>query len=270
MVVFPNAKINLGLHVTGQRKDGFHDIESLMYPVTLCDILEIIPSGSGTIEFRSTGLPVPGTMTDNLCIKAFNLLASTFPLPAVKIHLHKVIPMGSGLGGGSSDAAFTLKILNELFSIGLSPVQLMEFSGKLGSDCPFFIENRPGLATGRGDLLQPVSPDIAGYSCIIVVPDVHVSTAEAYAGVTVKKPAEPIPGIVTRSPESWKDHLVNDFEQTVIRRYPVIGGIKEELYSAGAVYVSMSGSGSAVYGVFCGEAPDRNRFPGFFTWTGWL
>ncbi|MCX6243636.1 MAG: 4-(cytidine 5'-diphospho)-2-C-methyl-D-erythritol kinase [Bacteroidetes bacterium] len=270
MVVFPNAKINLGLNITSKRPDGFHDIETLLYPVAFRDILEILPSETGKLEFQVTGLPVPGDLSGNLCTRAYNLLAEEHTIQPARMHLHKIIPMGAGLGGGSSDAAFTIKLLNDLFSIGLSSEQMMDYARRLGSDCPFFIENSPALATGRGDQLKQFSSVLSGYSCMIVLPPIHVNTAEAYAGVTPKEPIEPIREVLSRSLNEWKDSLFNDFQKTVFSRFPQVSNIKDQLYSAGAIYASMSGSGSAVYGIFHGEAPGAELFPGFLTWSGAL
>ncbi len=268
MLAFPNAKINLGLNVTGIRADGFHDIETVLFPVAFRDILEIIPSGEQQFEFRHSGLNIPGKVDDNLCLHAYHLIKSGFQIPTVRMHLHKVIPIGAGLGGGSSDAAFTIKVLNDLFSLALTPLQMMDYAGKLGSDCPFFIGNKPVFASGKGDQFEPVELNLAGYSIVIIIPPVHVSTADAYEQVAIKKPVESLRSILNASPGEWKDRVVNDFEGSVFQRYPVILQIKEKLYAAGAVYASMSGSGSAVYGLFDQHLPDLNSFAGCITWTG--
>jgi len=270
MLAFPNAKINLGLNVTGIRADGFHDIETMLFPVSFRDILEIMPSGDQQVEFRQSGLTIPGKTDENLSLRAYQLIKSGFKIPAVRMHLHKVIPMGAGLGGGSSDAAFTIKLLNDLFSLALTPQQMMDHAGKLGSDCAFFIGNKPVFATGRGDRFEPVELNLAGYTIVIVVPPVHVSTVEAYEQVTVKKPAGSLLAIMKASPREWRDLLVNDFEGPIFHRYPEIGQIKKKLYAAGAVYASMSGSGSAIYGLFDRLPPDLNSFTGCITWTGKL
>ena len=270
MLAFPNAKINLGLNVTGIRTDGFHDIETVFIPVAFRDILEIVPSGEQQVEFRHSGLAIPGKGDENLSLRAYHLIKSGFQIPTVRMHLHKVIPMGAGLGGGSSDAAVTIKLLNEIFSLTMTPLQMMDYAGKLGSDCAFFIDNKPVFATGRGDQFEPVELNLAGYSIVIVIPPVHVSTAEAYEYVTIKKPVESLRAILKASPREWKDRLVNDFERSVFQRYPGILQIKEKLYEAGAVYVSMSGSGSAVYGLFYQLLPDLSSFAGCNTWTGKL
>ncbi len=270
MLAFPNAKINLGLNVTGIRSDGFHDIETVLIPVAFRDILEIIPSGEQKVEFRFSGLTIPGKADENLCLRAYHLIKSVFQIPTVRMHLHKVIPVGAGLGGGSSDAAFTIKLLNDLFSLTMTPLQMMDYAGKLGSDCAFFIDSKPVFATGRGDQFEPVELNLAGYSIVMVIPPVHISTAEAYEYVAVKKPVESLRAILKTSPFEWKDRLVNDFEGSVFKHYPGFLQIKEKLYEAGAVYVSMSGSGSAVYGLFDQLLPDLSSFAGCSTWTGKL
>lgn len=270
MLAFPNSKINLGLNVTGIRADGFHNIETVLFPVAFRDILEIIPSGEQHVEFRHSGLTVPGKVDDNLCLRAYHLIKSGFQIPTVRMHLHKVIPIGAGLGGGSSDAAFTIKVLADLFSLAMSPLQMLDYAGKLGSDCPFFIVNKPVFASGRGDQFEPFELNLAGYSIVIVIPPVHVSTADAYEQVAIKKPVESLRTILKASPGEWKDHLVNDFESSVFHRYPVILQLKKKLYTAGAVYASMTGSGSAVYGLFDRLLPDLNSFAGCITWTGKL
>lgn len=270
MLVFPNAKINLGLNVTGKRPDGFHDIETVLFPVDFRDVLEIVPGGGQAVEFRQNGLKVPGKPEDNLCLRAYHLMKSEFAIPAVKMHLKKVIPMGAGLGGGSSDAAYTIKALNALFTLGLSSSRMMQYAGQLGSDCAFFIENKPVFAVGRGDSFENLELNLAGYSIVMVIPPVHVSTAEAYQQVAVKKPPESIRDIIKEVPGEWKGRLVNNFEVPVSRLHPVIRLIREKLYEAGAVYASMSGSGSAVYGLFREQMPARLDFPGCLIWTGKL
>jgi 4-diphosphocytidyl-2-C-methyl-D-erythritol kinase len=270
MLAFPNAKINLGLNVTGIRPDGFHEIETVIVPVGLRDVLEIIPSGEHPFEFQNSGLTIPGKMGENLCLRAYDLLGKEFLIPSVKMHLHKMIPMGSGLGGGSSDAAFTIKLLKTLFSLSLNTSQMMQYAARLGSDCAFFIGNEPAFAGGRGDSFEPVELNPAGFSVMIIIPPVHVSTAEAYKHVPVIKPGESIRDILKSSPFEWRNRLVNDFEDSVFQRYPEILQIKEKLYDEGAVYASMSGSGSAVYGLFDQHLPDLNSFQGCMTWTGKL
>jgi 4-diphosphocytidyl-2-C-methyl-D-erythritol kinase len=266
MITFPNCKINLGLNVVRRREDGFHDIETVFYPVPPRDALEILPAADGLFEFSTSGTEIPGDPGQNLCVKAFRLLQSEYSIPAVKMHLHKVIPTGSGLGGGSADGAFALAMLNELFGLEISTGKLIHFAGSLGSDCAFFIENRPCFATGKGDRLEPVTVDLRGWYFALVIPGVHVSTPEAYRLVTPAQPARPVSEIITLPVGEWKELLVNDFEKSVSEKFPVIGQVKQQLYAMGAVYASMSGSGSAVFGLF--EAcPDLGGFGECSTWA---
>jgi 4-diphosphocytidyl-2-C-methyl-D-erythritol kinase len=270
MLAFPNAKINLGLNVTGIRSDGFHEIETVIVPVGLRDILEIVPSGEQHVNFHSSGLTIPGKVADNLCLHAYELIRSGFQIPRIRMHLHKMIPMGAGLGGGSSDAVSAIKLLRTIFSLELTDMQLFDYAGKMGSDCAFFIGNKPVFASGKGDHLEPVELNLAGYSVVIIIPPVHVNTADAYKQVAVNKPVESLRTILKASPREWKNSLVNDFEDSVFKQYPVILEIKKTLYAEGAVYASMSGSGSAVYGLFNQALPDLTSFKGCITWTGSL
>lgn len=252
MIAFPNCKINIGLNIIRKREDGFHDLETVFFPIPFTDVLEILPSekpSAISIGLTVTGLPVDPT--DNLCNKAYNLLKQDFAsLPAIKMHLHKAIPMGAGLGGGSSDAAFTLQLLNETFKLDLSAEQLMNYALQLGSDVPFFMINEPCFATGRGEKLQPIKVDLTSYKLLLVNPGIHISTKWAFSNVTPQKPKIPITQIIAQPMETWKDLLQNDFEVPVFAEYPEIEKIKDDMYKKGAVYASMSGSGSSVYGIF--------------------
>ena len=270
MIQFPNGKINLGLHVVARRPDGFHDIESVMYPVPLCDALEIIPAPGDVEQFHSTGLAIPGGEEHNLCVRAYRLLRDEFRIPTVKMHLHKVIPMGSGLGGGSSDGAFTLKMLNELFGLGLDIGHLQELARSLGSDCPFFIRNQPQFVYGKGDQAEPVTVDLSGFYLGLVIPDIHISTADAYRMVAPTLPTLDLKQVVSLPPDQWKDRMTNDFERPVFEKYSAVSSVKQRLYQAGAIYSSMTGSGSAVYGLFEKNIGVKGIFPGCFTWTAQL
>lgn len=250
MIAFPNAKINLGLKITQKRTDGFHNLETVFYPVDLCDALEIIKSPNGNTTFNSSGLDIPGDATGNLCSKAYRLLKGDFDLPHVNMHLHKVIPMGAGLGGGSSDAAQTLILLNKLFGLKLSENQLLDYARKLGADCAFFILNKPLFAFERGDVFKELKLDLSGYQIVIIKPDVHVNTAEAFANLNLISLQQSLKDVVRQPVTHWKKHLINDFEENIFRKFPEIADIKKTLYEKGAVYASMSGSGSAVYGLF--------------------
>lgn len=279
MIVFPNCKINLGLHISRKRSDGYHDIETIFYPVALTDVLEVLPDSQSPVpgsqltanspQLFNYGLSVAGDAADNLCIKAWRLLKKDFPaLPVVNVHLLKHIPMGAGLGGGSANGAFMLKLLNELFHLNLSTNQLITYSLQLGSDCPFFINNRPCYATGRGEIMTPVELDLSAYRLVLVHPGIHINTGWAFAQVNA--PAQPAPtvnpGDIIRQPvAAWKDSLVNDFEAPVCKTHPLISDIKEKLYASGAAYAAMSGSGSTVFGLFGKTQALQQALPAPFT-----
>jgi 4-diphosphocytidyl-2-C-methyl-D-erythritol kinase len=249
MVTFPNCKINLGLNIVNKRSDGYHNIETVFLPVQLKDALEVIEKEK--FEFSTSGSMIEGEAENNLCIKAFLLLKKDLPhLPPVQMHLHKVIPIGAGLGGGSADGTFTLKLLNTKFELNLSEKQLINYSLQLGSDCPFFMVNKPCFATGRGEGLEQIEADLSEFKVLIVHPPIHISTAWAFSTIKPLRPVKSIKQIIQQPISTWKDELINDFEIPVFTKYPEIKKIKDELYNAGAVYASMSGSGSAVYGIF--------------------
>jgi 4-diphosphocytidyl-2-C-methyl-D-erythritol kinase len=254
MIVFPNCKINLGLHILRKRADGYHDLETVFYPLPLFDALEVIqnPSYSGKeIELNVTGVPVDGTFESNICYKAYRLLKNDFPsLPAIQMHLHKAIPIGAGLGGGSADGAFALKLLNEKFRLGLNSEQLISFALQLGSDCPFFILNKPAYATGRGEKLEEVNLDLSSYKLVVVNPGIHINTGWAFDQLQPKEDGASLKEVIKLPPEQWQEHLYNDFEKPVFTHYPEISKIMDDLYAAGAVYSAMSGSGSTVFGLF--------------------
>lgn len=255
MILFPNAKINLGLDIVGKRPDGYHNIETVMIPVPWTDVLEIVPAEGKESTLTVSGRKVDCPTEKNLVMRAFRALESEFGLPPVDIYLRKIIPDGAGLGGGSADAAFTLKGLNSLFELGLTDERLAETAAKLGADCPFFINNRPMLCTGIGTDFSPVDVDLSGYSIVIVKPQVSVPTAQAYSRVTPAMPSRHIADVLAESSvDGWQATLKNDFEASVFPLYPLVGDIKARLIEMGAAYASMSGSGSAVYGLF-----DRGR-----------
>ena len=270
MIVFPNAKINLGLSVIEKRSDGFHNIETVFYPLPLNDALELIIAPDGRQEFSSSGIEIPGNPDQNLCLKAWNLLQQDFKLPSVKIHLHKIIPLGAGLGGGSADAAFMIKLVNQEFELNLTIARMQEIAAKIGADCPFFIENKPTFASGKGDQFLQAEINLSGYFTVIVKPAINVSTADAYAGIIPQKPAVGVKEIINLPIENWKENLKNDFEESVFKKHPEIGIIKNILYKNGAVYASMSGSGSAVYGIFEKAVDLKKTFGNQICWEGWL
>jgi len=266
MVVFPNSKINLGLRILRKRNDGYHDLETVFYPLPLTDILEINPypvyQKNFSIPFTKSGFVIDDDPSDNLCIKAYKLLKKDFPrLPNVKMHLHKAIPAGAGLGGGSADAAFTLVLLNNEFKLGLNREELLGYSLKLGSDCPFFIINKPCHATGRGEQLVPIDLDLSAYKIIVVNPGIHINTGRAFLHSKPSQAGIPIGDILKKPVKRWKDELVNDFENWVFSEYREVVEIKDSLYIAGAHFASMSGSGSTVYALFPKESAIQLNFP---------
>lgn len=268
MVVFPNCKINLGLNIIRKRNDGYHDLETVFYPVPLTDALEVVRELStvdgqrSTVNFTSTGLTINGTENDNLCVKAYQLLKQDFPdLPSIKMHLHKVIPMGAGLGGGSADGAFALQLLNNKFQLQLTTEQLITYALQLGSDCPFFIINKPCFATSRGEIMQPIDLDLSDYKIVLVNPQIHIGTGWAFSNIAPQVPATSIQEIIQQPVITWKDVLVNDFQTPAIQQYPAIGEAIHQLYQQGAIYSAMTGSGSTVFGLFEKNTKPRLTFP---------
>lgn len=252
MVAFPFAKINLGLHIVGKRPDGYHNLETVFYPLPLTDALEVLlKPGQDQPQLFTHGRPIPGLPEDNLCTKAWHLLKKDFPsLPAVDIHLYKKIPMGGGLGGGSSDATAVLQLLDQQAQLHLTPAQLQAYALALGSDCPYFLEKGPMLGKGRGEILHPLSLDLKSYQWVLVFPPIHVSTRWAFEQITVQAAPENWTAVFQLPPRAWRDKLVNDFESPVVNAHPALAQLKVELYAAGADYVSMSGSGSSFYALF--------------------
>ena len=265
MIVFPNCKLNLGLNILQKRSDGYHDLETIFYPIPLTDSLEIIESklpGKPASPFTSSGLPIAGNPSNNLCVKAYRLLKKDFPgIPGVQIHLHKIIPSGAGLGGGSADGAFALKMMNELFELDLTTAQLIKYALHLGSDCPFFIINKPCFATGRGEIMEETKIDLSAYKFVIVNPGIHIDTGRAFFDMTPTLPERSVKEIITAPIERWKDNLKNDFEKPVFMQHREIVDIKDSLYLMGATYASMTGSGSTVFGIFPKEMKLQLSFP---------
>ncbi len=269
MLSFPNAKLNLGLHITEKRADGYHNLESCFYPVSWMDVLEIIEAPE--LKFTSSGMTIPGEGHNNLCVKAYHSLKKNFDLPPVHIHLHKAIPIGAGLGGGSADATFTIKLLNEKFELNLSVAQMEEYARPIGSDCAFFVQNQPRYCYDKGDRFEAISVPLKGYFAVLVYPNIHVSTGDAYAGIRPKLPKMPLKQVLNQPIREWRYTLVNDFEEGVFARHGILFEIKEKLYELGAVYAAMSGSGSTVFGVFEKELSLNTLFPAdYLTWTGRL
>jgi 4-diphosphocytidyl-2-C-methyl-D-erythritol kinase len=254
MITYPNAKINIGLNITERRPDGYHNIESVFYPINLQDAVEIKTiegeEPQGGYKLKVSGTILDGTPDDNLVVKAYQLLRKDFNFPAQKIHLYKHIPVGAGLGGGSSDAAAIIKMLNEKFALGLTSEQMQNYAVQIGADCPFFINNTPVFATGIGNIFTPIEFSLHGKTIIFVKPDIFVSTRDAYALVKPSPAAIPLTEAIKQPISEWKQIITNDFEKSVFAKYPEIAAIKDKLYDMGAIYASMSGSGSAVYGIF--------------------
>lgn len=256
MITFPNAKINLGLNITEKRPDGYHNLETVFYPIPIEDALEIhiLNNKSRKYSLQQAGMEITGNVEDNLVVKAYLLLDKVFDLPPIDIHLYKHIPSGAGLGGGSSDAAFMLKLLNERFELKLTDENLEEHAAMLGADCAFFIKNTPTYAEGIGNIFSPLSLSLKGYQIFLVKPDISVSTREAFSLIKPHKPQYPMKETIAMPISEWKEQMVNDFETSVFTQYPAIGIIKDELYRNGAMYAAMSGSGSSVFGLFAPES----------------
>lgn len=261
MVTFPNAKINLGLHVTAKRPDGFHEIITVFYPIPWRDALEVVPAEEPSMQVQ--GLTIDGPVTDNLVWQAYTLMQERHGLPPLSIHLLKQIPFGAGLGGGSADAAFTLRVLNEYGNLRLSADVLKAYAAELGSDCPFFIDNEPALGAGRGEILSPIKVDLAGYHLVVLFPGITVPTGWAYSQITPALPPIPLEEVMHMPIDEWEIYLTNDFEGPVFAAHPTLEMIKLGLYEIGAVYAAMSGSGSAMYGLFA-EPQERHSIANHF------
>ena len=266
MICFPNAKINLGLHITGKRSDGYHTIETIFYPIPLKDALEAVKNEK--TSFKQIGIKLDSSPEENLVMKAYRLLSEKYNLPPLEIYLKKAIPSGAGLGGGSADAAFALKLINELCECNISEEDLEKIAASIGADCPFFIRNKPVLASGTGNIFNPSDVSLKGYTIYIVKPPVAVSTKEAYAKIKPKKPEFSLNDLPSLPVNEWRDVLKNDFEPNIFEKHPVIREIKDKLYALGAEYASMSGSGSSVFGLF--KDTISPKFTNCFVWKGTL
>ena len=272
MVTFPNAKINLGLDVVAKRPDGYHNLETVFYPIPLEDVLEITTvkdANAPDFTFTMHNAVFEGDNNDNLVVKAYKILAADHKLPKVEMALYKNIPTGAGLGGGSADAAFALKMLNGIAGLGLSDDRLEEYAAQIGADCAFFIRNTPAYATGIGNILTPTTCNISGYTLVLVKPEIHISTKQAYSLVRPAAPETPLTEIAKLPVEQWKGLMKNDFEKSVFAAHPSMERIKEQLYEIGAVYASMSGSGSSFFGIFKEEQDIEKikaQFTGMFCW----
>ncbi len=270
MISFPNAKINLGLSVVRKREDGYHDLETVFYPVPICDVLEVHRNDKNEIAIISSGIEVTDNIEDNLIVKAYRKLQKYHNLPGVDVYFKKQIPFGAGLGGGSADASFMLLILRDMFLPEVTDEQLEKYAATIGADCAFFIKNKPVYAEGIGEVFSPVEISLKGYKMVIVKPEVHVSTRDAFGNIVAAKPEHSVKQVVENMPiEDWSGKLKNDFETTVFEKHPLLGNIKQKLYDMGAVYASMTGSGASLYGLFRNEdLVDEDSFPGCFFWQG--
>ena len=268
MVAFPPSKINLGLNVLSKRTDGFHNLETCFYPVPWTDIIEVIPSNEFSITL--SGNVIPGKIEDNLCVKAYYLLKSDFNISPVKIHLHKIVPIGAGLGGGSSDAAYTLRLINQVFNLQLPYETLKDYASQLGSDCSFFIQDHAMMGIGKGEITEQSVVNLKGYWLVLVKPAVHISTQQAYADIIPQIPTIKIKEIIQQPVETWRGLLKNDFEESIFRKHGEIREIKKQLELQGALYASMSGSGSAVYALFEKPIHLKGLFDGMDYWEGVL
>lgn len=278
MITFPSAKVNLGLNIYNRREDGFHNMETILYPILFSDMLEIVENtdwktGENKFSMTELGIPVAGKLEENLVFRAYSALDKEHQLPPVKCCLYKQIPMGAGLGGGSADAAFMLKLLNVKFTLHLTDQQLEGYAAQLGSDCAFFIQNQPAYVYGKGHELELINFSLKGWYLVLVYAGIHSGTAEAYQGAKKKEvydASQTLKHIVQQPVEAWKQTLFNQFEPTVFARFPELGNLKEELYKAGATFASMSGSGSALFGLFKSPPDLPDTVQKNIAYTGWL
>lgn len=264
MICFPNAKINIGLNITDKRKDGYHNLETVFYPIALKDILEFVVSDTNKTSIHVSGSDLKIPAKENICIKAYHLLSKDYDLPALEIYLHKNIPHGAGLGGGSADASFLLKELNSFFKLQISDKQLMNYAGQLGADCPFFIKNKPVFASGTGDIFERINLDLSDYYMVILKPEFSVQTSIAFKNIVPKKPKVSLKEIIKQPIDAWRNSVINDFELSLFPIYPQLKELKQKLYNSGAVYASLSGSGSALYGIFRTQPDLKGAFPNIF------
>jgi 4-diphosphocytidyl-2-C-methyl-D-erythritol kinase len=272
VIRFPIAKINLGLNIVERRPDGYHNLETVFYPVPIKDVLEVFPMdekfpSSVDCDLKVSNIQIEGDEQKNLVVRAYQLLKQDFPQQMQRVHAHlfKRIPTQAGMGGGSSDCAVMISLLNDLFGLGLNNQQMIDYAARLGADCPFFVLNRPVYAEGIGERMQPIHLDLSSWVLAIVRPNIPVSTKEAFSYIHPKRPAKNCREIVAQPVETWRDELTNDFEPSVFQIHPEIGQIKDDLYQMGAVYAAMSGSGSALFGLFRKSVDLSSHFKGMFT-----
>lgn len=272
MITFPKAKINFGLKITGKRPDGYHNIETIFYPVSICDALEFViaPPDADSDDLVVSGIDIKTGTEKNLVIRAIKKLRENFSVPWLRIHLHKAIPTGAGLGGGSSDGVCMLKTIRRSFNLSISDEELLKYALELGSDCPFFLDPVPSFATGRGEVLTPVDPFLEKYHIVLLNPGIKINTRDAYINTAVSDQKSDFAKAVNADPKKWKHLVTNDFEDYVFKLYPQIGAIKKSLYSSGAIYSSMTGSGSTVYGLFRAKPVIPEKLKGLIIYEGIL
>ena len=271
MLFFSNTKINLGLKILGKRGDGYHDIQSVFYPVPFGDAIEFVPSKNGITSINNHGIQIPGESNENLILKAYHLLERDFELAPIEIHILKNVPTGSGIGGGSSDGAWMIKALNQYYGLDLSILHQEKYALELGSDCPFFIENKPKLVEGRGEILKPIELDLSGFFLVMIKPDIHISTGESYQNIDIPVVAQfDLSNLSNKNLNLWKQDVKNDFEPYAFKKYPVLEKVKNLMYNNDAVYASMSGTGSTVYGIFNEKPSDELLSHKELIWSGSL
>lgn len=272
MLVFPKAKINIGLRITGKRTDGYHNIETIFYPVSLCDALEVVLNEKGSDKdiLTLSGYTLPGNLEDNLILRAIRELRERFQIPFLKIQLYKNIPAGAGLGGGSSDAACMLRTINRIFNLPLSSDELKVIAAGLGSDCPFFIDSQPAFASGKGEVLTPVRSVLSGFYGALFNPGILINTKDAYEDCQPAVPDTSLTELINKPVSDWKKEIVNDFEKTIFKKHSRVKMIKQALYDSGAVYSSMSGSGSTVYGIYAEKPVIPGRLKKYVIYNGEL
>ena len=267
MLTYSNAKINIGLNIVEKRPDGFHNIETVFFPIGMRDAIEIADSKEDTdYTFSASGIPIDIDACENIVVKAYNLIREKYNFPAQDIHLHKSIPFGAGLGGGSANAAYMIKLLNQKFDLKMTDSEMEELVSQLGSDCAFFIKNKPAFAIEKGEKLTTIELDLKGYYILLIKPDIHISTPEAYANIKPNKPEKSLQQLIQEPIENWKTTIKNDFEGSIFPKHPLLAEIKEELYEEGAIYAAMSGSGSSMFGIFKDEPQILPQWGKHFCW----
>ena len=267
MLIYSNAKINIGLNIVEKRNDGFHNIETVFFPIDMRDAIEIADSKSDApYTFSASGIPINIDAKDNIVVKAYELIRAKYTFPSQNIHLHKSIPFGAGLGGGSANAAYMIKLLNKKFNLGMSTEEMKDEVKTLGSDCAFFIENKPAFAIEKGENLNTIDLNLSGYHILLIKPNIHISTAEAYANIKPHKPEISLKELIEQPIETWRTSIKNDFEDSIFPKHPLLKEIKEELYEQGAIYAAMSGSGSSMFGLFKNEPNILPQWEKHFCW----